>query len=145
MPLRNGTVQSQMSSYGRILWQLSASCLSSGNYPSIQPKMYYNSTMSMNSGISSSVMFPGGSSRTLSFDYKTLERCWPPFVHPSAKCSGSNFGTSDCECPFVEVHNASLGIPHARFKDFSCRCKGGKYLASEYQFSVTYDTPGVSV
>lgn len=93
------------------------------------------------SGISSSVMFPGSSSHTLSFDYETVERCWPPFVHPSATCSGSNFGTSDCDCPSIEVHDASLGVPHSRFQDFSCRCKGGKNVASEYQFSITYDSP----
>ncbi|XP_062506835.1 uncharacterized protein LOC134183348 [Corticium candelabrum] len=93
------------------------------------------------SGVSSSVMFPGGSSHTLDFSFNTVERCWPPFAYPDATCSGSNFGTSDCECPFVEVNNVSLGIPHSQYNDFSCRCKGGKFLASEYEFKVTYSTP----
>ncbi|XP_062506915.1 uncharacterized protein LOC134183409 isoform X2 [Corticium candelabrum] len=95
------------------------------------------------SGVSSSVMFPGGSSHTLDFDFHTFERCWPPFVYPKAKCSGSNFGTSTCDCPFVEINNETLGIPHSTSEDFSCRCKGGQNLASEYQFRVLYDAPEI--
>lgn len=102
---------------------------------------YYHPTVGfVDSGVSSGVMFPGGSSDTLSFDFVTFERCWPPFMYPTAQCSGSNFGTSDCECPAVE-DNDTLDIPHFEHDDFSCRCKGGKYLASEYQFNVFYNTP----
>ena len=67
------------------------------------------------SGLSSSIRFPGETALALVYSHQVVERCWPPFSNPDAKCAKSKAITPNCPC------HQPTHVYHNQTSHFSCR------------------------